>query len=412
MRFDFTELLYALSFALDAVEIELTGVKTEHGKRVAYLSCLMGNAFGFTGPELVEFVGCAILHDNAIAEYIREEFNNDYAAAGAAQQEPGMPKIDTKIHCLAGERNCSLLPFRTDVKNIILYHHSTLLEKPAALSQTTFVKSQIVRLADYVDTIGNLTAITEPAFAAIVSHLESLAGLEYPQFVIDLFRNSVHYADLQQMNEKGVENLLRSRVPSEVEDFSDQEVRNIAKTFARIVDYKSSFTKNHSLGVASIADIMATEYHYEPEHQSRFHFAAAFHDIGKLIIPNDILEKPDTLTTEEFVQMKTHAYATYQVLEQIPGLTDIAVLASRHHEKLNGSGYPFGLSEPQLSFDEKLLAVIDIYQALTENRPYKEGFSHEKTMGILYDMVEKGQLDASMVADINRVMGDGGVRKT
>ncbi len=411
MRFDFTELLYALSFALDSIEIELTGVKTLHGKRVAYLSYLMGSAYGFTGQELVEFVGCAILHDNALAEYIREEFNNDYTVARFAENEVSAGGIntalDTTVHCIAGERNCALLPFRTDVKNCIRYHHSTFVEKPAGMTDIEFVKSQIVRLSDYVDTIANLTSLTQSEYDPLVTYLKSLAGKEFPPFIIELFCTSVPFAAVQEMNEKGVENLLRQKVPSEIEDFTDQEVRNIAQTFARIVDYKSSFTKNHSLGVAAIAETMASEYQYDAEHRIRFYFAAAFHDIGKLIIPNDILEKPGSLTSEEFVQMKNHAYATYQVLEKIPGLTDIAVLASRHHEKLDGSGYPFGVTGTDLTFDEKLLAVIDIYQALTEKRPYKDGMPHEKAMSILADMVEKHQLDSAIVGDINRVMHKG-----
>lgn len=109
--------------------------------------------------------------------------------------------------------------------------------------------------------------------------------------------------------------------------------------------------------MAKIADKMADFYDFDSVHHIRFYFTAALHDVGKLIIPNDILEKPGKLTSEEFVQMKTHAYATYEVLNKIPGLEDIAILASRHHEKLDGSGYPFGLKEENLSFDEKLLVA-------------------------------------------------------
>lgn len=106
-----------------------------------------------------------------------------------------------------------------------------------------------------------------------------------------------------------------------------KQVKKFAETFAKIVDYKSSFTKNHSLGVAEIADKMADFYNFDPTQRIRFYFAAALHDVGKLIIPNDILEKPGKLTSDEFVQMKTHAYATFEVLNKIPGLEDIAILA-------------------------------------------------------------------------------------
>lgn len=404
MKLDFTELLYALSFALDSVEIELTGVKTEHGKRVAYLSYLMGRNYGLSGNELVEFVGCAILHDNAIAEYIREEFNNDYSQAQKASLNEGPKKFDTKIHCVAGEKNISLLPFRTDVKNIILYHHGDYVTNKNRLADKSFIKSQIVKLADFVDTIGNLTQTTETDFNKIKDYLQTLGDEEYPQEIIDLFMKNISFQNIAEMNEVGVEMILRREVPTEMEEYTDQEIRNIAETFAKIVDYKSSFTKNHSLGVAKIADKMAAFYDFDSVHRIRFYFAAALHDVGKLIIPNDILEKPGKLTSEEFVQMKTHAYATFEVLNKIPGLEDIAILASRHHEKLDGSGYPFGLKEEELSFDEKLLVGIDIYQALTESRPYKDGFSHEKTIAIMNEMVENNQLDKKIVEDLDKQM--------
>ena len=157
--------------------------------------------------------------------------------------------------------------------------------------------------------------------------MNTLGDVEYPQEIIDLFMENISYQNIVEMNEIGLESILRREVPTEMEEYTDQEIRNIAETFAKIVDYKSSFTKNHSLGVAKIADKMADFYNFDQTHRIRFYFAAALHDVGKLIIPNDILEKPGKLTSDEFVQMKTHAYATFEVLNKIPGLEDIAILA-------------------------------------------------------------------------------------
>ena len=96
------------------------------------------------------------------------------------------------------------------------------------------------------------------------------------------------------------------------------------------------------------------------------------HDIGKLIVSNDILEKPGKLTEYEFAEMKDHAAATYRILSKIKGIPDIVEWAANHHEKLNGKGYPRALSEKDLSFEEQLMACIDIYQALTEKRPMRK----------------------------------------
>ena len=87
-------------------------------------------------------------------------------------------------------------------------------------------------------------------------------------------------------------------------------------------------------------------------------------------------------------------------------MDDIKVWASHHHEKLNGTGYPFGLNEENLSFEEKLMTCCDIYQALTEERSYKAGLEHEVAIQIMRDMVIKGEIDMNIVNDIDRVMSN------
>ena len=209
---------------------------------------------------------------------------------------------------------------------------------------------------------------------------------------------------LLEMREKGLFPTLHEELHKEILDYSDQEIHNIAELFAKIVDYKSEFTERHSTGVAQKAEIMAHYYGFDPEKSIRFYFAGAMHDIGKLAIANGILEKPDKLTAEEFAQMKNHASATYYILSQVKEIPDILEWASNHHEKLNGKGYPRGLSAGELSFEDQLMAVVDIYQALTEKRPYKDGMSHEKTMSILMDMADRGELNVKIVHDIDTVM--------
>ena len=109
------------------------------------------------------------------------------------------------------------------------------------------------------------------------------------------------------------------------------------------------------------------------------------HDIGKLAIPKSILNKNGQLTPEEFYLIKSHAYYTNLILERIEDIEDICDWASNHHEKLNGTGYPKRLSKNSLSKEARLLAVCDIYQALSEDRPYKKGLNDDKAFKILYD---------------------------
>lgn len=101
--------------------------------------------------------------------------------------------------------------------------------------------------------------------------------------------------------------------------------------------------------------------------------------------------------------MKNHAYYTYEILNSIRGFEDICRWASYHHEKLNGKGYPFGKTGEELDEKERLMGCIDIYQALTEKRPYKEGMSHEGSINIMKDMAHNNFIDLKIVEDIDEV---------
>ena len=105
---------------------------------------------------------------------------------------------------------------------------------------------------------------------------------------------------------------------------------------------------------------------------------------------------PDKLTDDEFSKMKNHAGYTYLILSEVNDFEEIRDWAAFHHEKLNGKGYPFGKTAAELNEPERIMACIDIYQALTEDRPYKKGLSHEKTCDILDDMAQKGFIDSTI----------------
>lgn len=416
MKLDLTDMLYSLSFALDQVEIELLGLDTGHGKRVACLSLLMAKEAGFEEEELRDFIGCCILHDNALTEFIHEELakNPDAEFFASAQESFGSQFLNSFRkdamaancrHSILGEQNIRLLPFHTDVENIILYHHENadgtgFLGKTAA---ETGLKSQILHLADMVDMTTHLSTMTEAEFEKSAAWVQRQSGRLFSEAAVTLFQKAVTYQTILSMQTAGELNYLQRGLQTQVLDYSDREIHHIADLFAKIVDYKSSFTQAHSLGVAARAEQMARYYGFSPEKTIRFYFAGAMHDIGKLIIPNDILEKPGKLTSDEFTAMKDHAAATYFVLHRIKGISDIVEWASNHHEKLDGSGYPKGLRSESISFEDHLLACIDIYQALTEKRPYKNGLSHEKAIAVMEDMVRKGELDGTIVQDFAAV---------
>ena len=405
-------MLYALSFALDKIETELLGVDTGHGKRVAYLALLMGKEAGFGEEELRDFIGCCLLHDNALTEFIYEEFSDSPMSEHLSVKltdivERKRLKLDHD-HCITGEANIRLMPFHTDVKDIILYHHENA-DGTGAMGMTasqTSLKAQILHLADIADASYhlNLETMTVAEFEELCRWVQSKTGSLFSSEVAELFSKAVNYDKIIYVQNKGLLSCLHEELPHEILDYSDEEVHNIASLFAKIVDYKSEFMQDHSKGVAEKADMMAHYYGFDAEKAIRFYFAAAMHDIGKLAVVNDILEKPGKLTDNEYAEMKNHSDATRFILSQIKGIPDIVKWASNHHEKLNGNGYPRGLSAEELSFEEQLMACIDIYQALTEKRPYKDGLSHEKSISIMQNMANRGELNESIVHDIDVAM--------
>ena len=414
MKLDLTDTLYALSFALDTVQEEMGEISNHHGKNVAFISCIMGKYLNYDKYLLNDLVGLAILHDNAFTEYAREEYNNgsllDYEALKKKLMEIVKLRegfLKAPMHCVVGERNIKLIPFYNDVKNVILYHHENADGSgPLGIKESeTNELAQIIHIADLVDVFFDLETMTEYDFSLAMKKIESFRGTLFSNKMVDTLLNSLKYEHIKYLQEKGVIEFLRENVETEMKDYTDEQIEGICLFFAKIIDYKSSTTKKHSLNVALRCFEMATYYGFDNEKRIRFLFAGAMHDIGKLIINNDVLEKPDKLTKEERILMMHHVDETKNILSKIKGIDDIIQWASRHHERMDGSGYPDGLKDSDLSFEDKLLQTIDVYQALVEERSYKEGYSHEEAIRILRAMA--GQLDDRIITDLDRCFTGG-----
>jgi HD-GYP domain-containing protein (c-di-GMP phosphodiesterase class II) len=190
-------------------------------------------------------------------------------------------------------------------------------------------------------------------------------------------------------------------------DMEDPALVPIAELIAHIIDFKSAFTRMHTQQIANRAWVMAEHYGYDPAQKIQLYLAAALHDLGKLAVPSGVLEKPGKLDPDEFEIIKTHIVQTRNLLSgaaKSTGLEQITEWAANHHEKLNGSGYPLGKTAADLDFNSRLMACIDIYQAVSEERPYHPRRSHAETMPILFNMAEKGGIDPAIVRDMDQVM--------
>ena len=181
--------------------------------------------------------------------------------------------------------------------------------------------------------------------------------------------------------------VIRNLHPKKQSLLSELDIDNICEAFADVVDAKSPFTYRHSLGVRDAAIAIGEVLGLDACRMIVLRRAALLHDVGKLSISNSILDKPSKLTDAEYTQIKTHPGIGSSILSRIGAFREISILAGEHHEKLDGSGYPYGLAGKHLSVESRVLAVADIYGALSEERPYREA-------------LEAAQIDAIMSREI------------
>jgi putative nucleotidyltransferase with HDIG domain len=157
----------------------------------------------------------------------------------------------------------------------------------------------------------------------------------------------------------------------------------IADAFALIIDAKSPFTFDHSQRVATYAGAINERLGSDGVDAVRLRRAALLHDLGKLTVPNRILDKPDKLDSDEWTVVRRHPAFTLSVLERVPLFQDFAEDSANHHEWMDGSGYCRGLSGPALSLTARILGVADVVDALVADRPYRRGLPADRVRSIL-----------------------------
>jgi putative nucleotidyltransferase with HDIG domain len=174
-------------------------------------------------------------------------------------------------------------------------------------------------------------------------------------------------------------------------------LRSTLYALAGAIDAKDPVTAGHSYRVAYLSVKTAKELGCSEEDVRIVEYAAYLHDVGKIGIPDHLLSKPDKLTEKESTVMRRHPLHTLQIFKNIvfsKEARDIPLIASYHHEYLDGSGYPFGLKKEKLNIFARMITLADIYDALVSfDRPYKKSFSPEKALEIIRDLVRKGRLD-------------------
>lgn len=399
MKFSLNDFLISVSFALDFVEMDRLGRQSNHGKRTAFIALYLGRELGLSKEELYDTAALAMLHDNGLSE------------SSLYEVLPGDGELSvndferSKAHCVIGEKNIKDYPFLTKPENVILYHHERYDGSGfyGLSGDDVPLISQIIAAADGFEDRYQ-PGEKEDWNEILLQWIKEMDGKIFSKDLGIALRTMADDLSIwDKLADDRVGKVLSEEIPAFDCQLTFEEIQKITMIFSRIIDSKSHFTKRHSSGLAEKAAAMADYYGKSSEEKTKLVIAADLHDLGKLAVPNIILDCPRALTDKEFKIVKKHVYYTRVALETISGFEDITEWAANHHEKLNGKGYPFGKKGDELDFNSRLMGCLDIYQALTEERPYRKGMSHGETMKVLGNMAEMGMIDGGIVRDLDGV---------
>ncbi len=391
-QIDFRQVVHALSDALDLVGID----ELQHGKRVAFMAVECGRAFGFTDKTLDRLYHAALLHDCGVSSTtVHHHLVSELDWAGSED------------HCHRGH---DLLIKHELFANLapLIHHHHTHWEQLTDLdiNNETALINNCIYLVDRVDALVAQQGIDELLFCKdeIRATINKYRGSFFASLLVDVFMdvsaNEFFWLTLQPRHLNLY--LAEMSLDSQVQQINQDCFLRIANMFANIVDAKSPFTVEHSHGVSRLAKHLGLLLELPKSSCDALEVAGLLHDLGKLRVPDEILEKPGPLNQKELAIMKQHSFDSYQILRRINGFESIAEMAALHHETISGEGYPFHRAGLKLSKEARIIAVADIFQALAQNRPYRTSMTGDKTMAILEEMAASNKLDQEIVQTVQK----------
>ncbi len=402
MTLSLNKFLFSISFALDLAESEIKCTSSKHSKRVAYICLKISDILGLSNEEKFDLCSYSLLHDNGLIEsycnFIIQCKNNKF--------EDYFELVNFSEHCLIGENNIKEFPFLSSQKNIILYHHenfdgSGIFGKKG---DEIPIFAQLISFADILDTNFDLTKICYEKKEQINDFVEENKGKLFSKDIVEAYQKIANsflfWGDLEYFDET---NPLEKILPDFSIEVSLESFLSITKIFSKIIDGKSKFTAKHSIDLEEKSLRLVEYFGLDEETKLKIQIASNLHDIGKLGTPNSILDKEGNLTQEELFEVKKHAYLTHTILSKIDNFSDITKWASSHHERLDGSGYPFGLTQNELGFEERIVSCLDFYQALVEDRPYRKSMAHDEAMILLRKNLSDFDIDIKILDGIDTV---------
>ncbi|MBS1210665.1 MAG: putative domain HDIG-containing protein [Proteobacteria bacterium] len=386
---DLRHVIYALSEALDLVGVDDVG----HGKRVGIMAAECARAKGLDEEKVTFLFDLGMLHDIGVSStgvhaHLVKEFD----------------WLGSQDHCETGYARLSGFAPLAHMALPVKYHHTRWDQL-----QTLQVSPEVAWQANLILLVDRVDALTAPYYAdnSVLLHREDIreqvrlrAGTYFAPELVELFLNvSQREAFWLLLEPRSIQRVLQDRLAQGLAYQATMgELRPLAEIFARIVDAKSAFTVEHSLGVAGVARFLAERMGVGAENCDKIEIAGLLHDLGKLRVPDEILDKPGKLDPDERLVINTHSFETYQILRHIQGFEELANWAAWHHEEPDGSGYPFHLKSVDMPLEARILRVADIFQAMAQDRPYRPGLDAAALRGFFAEMVAANRVDAQIVA--------------
>ncbi len=372
-----------LSFS-DSMDLA-SPVLTQHQQRTALIAWEMCKLTNLSTERLENIFMAALIHD--IGAFSLEE------KASLMHAE----NINTEEHCIRGQKLLRKIPWLRDSARIIRYHHTPIRDWNEAIYVSHVFDSQLLFLADYVERQIDRSEFILYQHYEIIERVKRMSGVEFHPQIVELFLETSDREEFWLDLISPRLYFILQEGPFREINVSISELINISELFRNIIDLRSRFTSTHSSGVAAAASMLAQKFGFTETEVNMMKIAGNLHDIGKLAIPNEILNKRSSLTRPEIEIMKSHTYYTYTIISKISGLEQIARWAAYHHEKLDGSGYPFRCKDYELSTGARMMAVADIFAALAENRPYRKGMDQKDIVRIMRQFADRNLIDSKLV---------------
>ncbi len=384
MRIKLYDLMYSLSSAMDLVAPELFN----HHQQVAYLSYHLGKEMGLNAEDSLNLLMAGIVHDIGSLSLkermvmIRDEMDeiNSHALRGASLLE-------------------MYAPF-SPLADIIRYHHLPWAhgEGAACHGKAVPLTSHILHLADRICVLLTDTRHTLLQLPEVLHKIREGEGERFiPSGVAAVMKLAMREHIWLELNDRDPLRFLKRDAALFSMELDLAQVLQISEIFSHVIDFRSRFTATHSAGVAHTARMLGELSGMSSSECDMLLIAGYLHDLGKITIDNEILEKPGQLDARQYTVIRSHTFYTYRLLSQVQGFETIAEWAAFHHEKLNGNGYPFHLEEKALPYGARIMAVADIFTAITEKRPYREGMTQDQAIQALTAMVDNKTISREIV---------------